>query len=286
MNVVEAFGSGTLSKGRNPSGELRFVVTGVDMTSGFTEQSVVDAVNAVALTTFAGLPRDSTRVEQISNDVWAATVTYSRQSTGQPPTVGTTGYAWSFSTQGQTERVEMAISQTAQTLITNGTVPTNVGLQIAIDQDGVAQGVDIVVPKLEWSETHVIAASVVEGSSGAWIKTVAGITGSVNSGTFRGFAAGEVLFLGASGSKNEDSTYSVTFNFLCSNNVASLSFPTYDANGQKTNTTASIAKGGHDYIWFLHQKSEDATTKAITPITSAVFSAKVYPSASFTGVIP
>lgn len=288
MNVVEAFGSGTLTKGQNPSGERRYVVTGVDMTSGFTEQAVIDAVAAAAPTSFAGLLRDTLRVEQVANDVWTATVNYSQAELGNLTPVENQPFSWSFSTGGQSERVELAITQTGTTLISGATIPDNIGNQIAVDQDGVPQGVDIVVPRLEWSETHTIPAATVEANNGAWIKTVSALTGKVNSGTFRSFAAGEVLFTGASGSKSTEDSYSVTFNFVCSPNV-DLSFPTYDSSGQiqtGSGSGATVAKKGHDYVWFLYRKAQDDTTKRVTPITAAVFVSQVYPAADFDAVLP
>jgi len=48
------------------------------------------------------------------------------------------------------------------------------------------------------------------------------LTGRVNQAAFKGFAAGEVLFLGASGSKRGDGDWEITFNYAASPNVTNL----------------------------------------------------------------
>lgn len=308
MNVVEAFQSGTLTKGRSPSGELRYIVFDVDMTSGFTEQSVVDAVNAVALSTFSDMPRADTRVEQVSNDVWTATVTYSpRQgivpATGQP-------YALSFSTQGESVNVQQAIEQIAYSL-TDTVAPAEVGLAVNVDMDGSPQGVDIVAPKFEFSETHIVPASTVEGAvtiptngvvadvvygsqtSIAWTKLVSQATGTTNSAAFRGFGIGEVLFLGLSGARQPDGDYEVNYSFVVSRNET-VKLPKFDLSGEKIEIsggqfeTVSISKGGHEYLWFHHMErfaGDDKMPRRFTQARAA-FLARVYPRSLFSVFVP
>jgi len=61
--------------------------------------------------------------------------------------------------------------------------------------------VDITVPVYSFSETHYNSLAFVTES---YKQTLFGLTGKVNNAAFKGFAAGEVLFLGASGSKRGD----------------------------------------------------------------------------------
>jgi hypothetical protein len=292
MTVAEAYNGARLTKGANPSGEIRYFVFGVDSTtSGFSEASIIAEVATEAPSNFDGIPRTDISVEQVADEVWQATVTYGKRGGATRQAVAGQSFSWSFNTTGQTQTVQMALTQTATSLITGANPPENIGNQIAVDQDGVPQGVDIVAPKLEFSETHTIAASVVEtttGGIGSWVRGLSAATGKVNSDTFRGFSPGEVLFLGASGSRQGD-VYEITFQFACSPNIAALPLKTYDASGQieaGSGAGTTIAKGGHEYVWFLFQKSEDATTKLVTPISSSVFVATVYESTTFASVIP
>jgi hypothetical protein len=310
MNVVEAFQSGNLTKGRNPSGELRYIIFGVDMTSGFTEQSLIDAVNAVAPATFANLKRDDTSVEQLNNEVWTASVRYSPIRVGERVVAQNAPYALSFSTQGESVNVQQAIEQTAYSL-TDTVSPAQVGLSVNVDMDGSPQGVDIVAPRFEFSETHVVAASLVEGNATipanatvadvvyssattiAWTKLVSQATGTVNTATFRGFGAGEVLFLGLSGARQPDGGYEVTYSFVVSRNET-VKLPKFDLAGDTIPTsgggveTVSISKGGHDYLWFHHMErfaGDDKMPRRFTQARAA-FLARVYPKSTFSAFVP
>ena len=77
----------------------------------------------------------------------------------------------------------------------SGTVP-DFGGAIGVTHDNV-EGVDITIPVYSFPETHFLdAAFVTPGYYG----TLFNLTGKVNDASFKGLAAGECLFLGASGS--------------------------------------------------------------------------------------
>jgi hypothetical protein len=80
------------------------------------------------------------------------------------------------------------------------------------------EGFDIIVPTCNFSETHYIAVASV---TKAYKATLVSLTGKVNNAKFRGFAAGEVLFLGASGSQRGDD-WEITFKFSANSNVKGL----------------------------------------------------------------
>ena len=69
------------------------------------------------------------------------------------------------------------------------------GGAIGVTADGV-EGVDITVPVYQFSETHYFSDAQV---TGAYKGAIFSCTGKTNAGAFKGFAPGEVLFLGASG---------------------------------------------------------------------------------------
>ena len=305
MQIVEAFQSGRLTKGKSSSGELRFLLFDVDMSSGFTEQGLIDAVAAYAPSTFANLTRQDISVEQVSNEVWTSTVTY---GTNRIVVAETAPYALSFSTQGESANVQQALAQTGYSL-TDQVDLAEVGLSIGVDMDGVPQGVDIVVPKFEFSETHVIAASVVEGDVSIpsntkvggvtigpttlkWTTLIASVTGSVNDNQFRGFAAKSVLFAGVNGSRQEDGDYEVSFAFVVSPNKT-LGFPKFTTAGTTIETsgggieTVAVEKAGHDYLWFhsIERFVEGKTPRKVTQARAA-FVATVYPQSTFSAFVP
>lgn len=279
MNVVEAFGSGTLSTGSNRRGEKRYVVFDVDLTSGDDETDIIAAVQGQAPTTFDGMALRSIQVEQVANDIWTGTVEYTPSELLPPPEFS--GYLTTFSTTGQTENVQLALSQTKTSLVTAFAAP-DFGNNINVDGDNTPQGVDIVVPKFEWSETHYIANSVIPGTGNAWLSLIHNATGKTNNASFRGFAIGSVLFLGANGAKRpEQDDWEVTFSFVASPGVT-LTLPNYDASGEPDGTV-SVTKGGHEYVWFYNRRRQDETAAATVMRAEAVYVATVYGSVAFTG---
>ena len=98
------------------------------------------------------------------------------------------------------------------------------------------------------------------------------LTGRVNAGVFKGFAAGEVLFLGASGSQRGQDDWEITFRFAASPNVSGL------AVGPIT----GITKRGWEYLWVRYADAEDQHVLVKQPI--AAYVEKVYPDGDFSGL--
>ena len=97
------------------------------------------------------------------------------------------------------------------------------------------------------------------------------LTGKVNASGFKGFAKGEVLFLGASGSKRGLDDWEITFRFAASPNVAGLSL----------GSIGGIAKEGWQYLWVRFIDDEDPTAKALIKRPVAAYVEQVYPYGNF-----
>ena len=97
------------------------------------------------------------------------------------------------------------------------------------------------------------------------------LTGKVNNASFKGFSAGEVLFLGASGSKRGDDDWEISFRFAASENRS------YITVGDIT----GVAKKGWEYMWVRYADAEDDEAKAIVKKPVAVYIEKVYEEGSF-----
>jgi hypothetical protein len=93
----------------------------------------------------------------------------------------------------------------------------------------------------------------------------------VNDTEFRGRAAGEVLFLGATGAKRGRGDWEITFRFAASPN----------ATGIAIGDITGIAKNGWDYLWVLYEEQEDSTAKALVKYPKAVYVEEVYPEGDF-----
>ena len=168
-----------------------------------------------------------------------------------------------FSTGGGNLHITQSLG--TKSYVSSGSAPDHGGA-IGVTSEGV-QGVDILVPNTQWSETHRFNDTKV---STAYIKTLANATGRTNKADFREFAAGEVLFLGAEGGKINDSAWEITFNFAASPNI--------------TTTIAGISgiqKNGWEYLWIQHEEKEDTAAKRIVRKAIAVYVEQVYFEADF-----
>ena len=110
---------------------------------------------------------------------------------------------------------------------------------VGVERDATGQprvnGVDVIIPTMDYRETHTFSALIAE----SWVKKVASCVGTVNNATFRNFAAGEVLFVGAQGNKTGTEAWTFTFGFQMSANVANL----------RIGNILVKQKRGHDYLW-------------------------------------
>jgi hypothetical protein len=144
---------------------------------------------------------------------------------------------------------------------------------IGVDDNGV-QGVDIVVPALTWTETYDVPHKYVTSN---YIKSVAALTGTTNGSVFRQFDAGEVLFLGASGSQEwdeqkGDGPWSLSFKFVASKNLT----------GQTIGSITGVEKKGHEYLWVRYESSVSGSDLVKKP--KYVYVNTVYREGDFSGL--
>jgi hypothetical protein len=125
-----------------------------------------------------------------------------------------------------------------------------------------------VVPKLEFSITAYYAPQAVTTT---FVANIARNTGKVNSATWLGFAAGELLFLGGSGQGDIPTVAGqrvkpipITFKFAASENRTNI----------KVGDITVPSKAGWDYLWVRYEKIEDAGF--VFPIPVHAYVEKVY----------
>jgi hypothetical protein len=173
--------------------------------------------------------------------------------------------SYQFETAGGSIHITRALDETV--FVASGTPPSFEDL-IGVNGDEVA-GADIVAPVFSFSETHVLpAASVTAGYKLALFAA----TGTTNNATWKGFAAGEVLFLGASGTSRGDLAWQINYRFLAAKNQSGLSI----------GAITGISKKGHEYLWvkFDNGISQDRWVKKI----DAVIVNKVYQDHDFANI--
>lgn len=218
--------------------------------------------------------------ETITGRVWDVTVNYvhpdSEKSEDDPE--NTDGDQRSFSTGGGTTHVVSGRGAGHAAKFPAGVAPDHGGL-INVREGGV-DGVDIVAPNLTFQITRTMPAATVDPT---YHKTLGDLTGTVNNGAFKTFAAGEVLFLGANGSQKspKEATggagdWVITYEFAVSKNEAA-------------GTAAGIAftnKKGWQYLWVYYKETKD--NAAVPPVMVkkpvAVYLEDVYEYTDFSAI--
>jgi hypothetical protein len=239
------------------SAELSYTIRGA-----VSESAASVELSAACPSTFEGLIRKERRIEAVfvdsthpAKNIWKGTVTYG--------SVDPDDYTTSFDTTGGSQHV----TQTLQTIFSTPGAPN---MQGAIGYDGQnVNGVDIIVPVYNFSETHFKTKLFVNSS---YRNLLAAMTGSVNDASFRGHAGGEVQFKGASGQLVTTETgqkWQLTYNFAVSPNRTNITVGSF--------TIAS--KLGWDYLWVLYGDKVDTGRLVQQPI--AAYVERLYPFADF-----
>ena len=236
-----------------------------------------DAALSAARSTAAGksvrgMNLDSVEVvERINADTWKVKAIFAEEDDGTDDDIEDDGeeetVSFAFDTGGGT-------MHRSQSLKTVGKFPNDApdfNGAIEVDNEGNVNGVDVTMPVLNFTETHTMAGSRVTTS---YKKTIASLTGTVNRGSFRGFAAGEVLFLGASGTKRSkklSAPWEITFRFAVSPNQSSLEVGKLKVSGKK----------GWNYLWVRYADKVAENKKNVIKEPVAAYVEQVYPEGDF-----
>jgi hypothetical protein len=212
------------------------------------------------------LMAESYSVSFLGDNAWQLTINYSKDGAeaGSEPLKR----ARSFDTTGGTQHMTQAYAETKF-----GQGAPDQQRAIGVDSNGV-NGVDVVVPQLQWQESYDVPNAFV---TDAYIRGVSGVTGTTNSGEFRGFEAGEVLFVGCSGSQEWDDEkgrgpWSLSFRFVASKNVT----------GETIGGISGVNKKGHEYLWVRYEDAVDSNVLLKKP--KAVYVNKVYREGNFSAL--
>ncbi len=262
IEVLEKVESRRVTTGDNPAAEYRYVIRGT--ADPVAARTALLATSPTLVDVWGGgfkfLPRVAETVEPISPDeftdtgLWEGIVNY-----GLLPQTGES--VFSFDTGGGTQHITNSLGTVARYAPAGAVAPDCKGA-LGVTADSV-EGVDITVPVYQFVETHYLPDSVV---TPAYKATLFALTGKVNSAAFKGFAAGECLFLGAAGTQRGQGDWELTYRFAAYPNVTNLTIG--DITG--------IAKKGWEYLWVRYTDSEDVSAKALVKRPTAVYIEKVY----------
>ena len=250
-------------------------VTEIEIPYLVFEAADEDAALAAARTkaasrTVSGMVLDELEVtERVNKDTWKVKAIYKDEDSDDPvdPDEDEETTSFAFDTGGGTMHRNQSIKTVSK--VPNDAPDFNGAIEV--DNEGNVNGVDVTMPVLNFTETHVMKGSRVSTS---YKKSVAALTGTVNRSGFRGFSAGEVLFLGASGTKRgkkNDSPWEITFRFAVSPNQSSLQVGKLKVSNKR----------GWDYLWVRYADKVAENKKNVIKEPVAAYVEQVYPEGDF-----
>jgi hypothetical protein len=274
ITVTQAYDLGTLT---SQGGAIMYIVTSPTAVTQAQVRTAVQAVvpgNSAMLSTYGYvMPLDDLKITHLTDTLWTAEAVYKRPQPRNMEPESENGPVIDFDTSGGSQHITM--SQDATLYLRSGiATPPTAALKV-IGYDGKrVHGVDIGFGVYRFSEEWTLPDSASSNSvptkcDSAYRAILKDLTFKTNSGTFRGFAAGEVLFEGATGRRIKGGAFSVTYKFAVSPNAASLT----------VGGITGISKKGWQY---LDVKMDDSgTTDGIYQVPSEVRVHDVYESGSF-----
>ena len=219
----------------------------------------IDARDAVQLwrpATYDGMYAGDVDIDELGGGHWRATVVYSLAETDDE---------YTFDTGGGNQKITQ--SPVVASYAPSGATAPDFQGAINVSDDRV-EGVDVVSPVFQFSETHRVTDTFVLAG---YKQVLFGLTGCVNNATFKGLAAGECLFLGASGTKRGLDAWSITYRFAGSPNVTGLTIG--DITG--------VDKLGWDYLWVRYADFPDSFAYCLVKRPIAAYVHRVYTPADF-----
>jgi hypothetical protein len=247
ITVEEKFDSRDITRGQSASAVLNYVIKGTD-----DDLAALTELQNTIPETYDGLPCLTANVQPIAPLIWLGTARYgltNQQDTGTA--------SFSFDTGGGSQHITQSIATVNRYAPPGKTAPDFKGAINVTDNS--VDGVDIVVPVYNWSDTYYKASVEV---TDAYKNILFNLTGTVNNAGWHGYNAGEVMFLGASGSKRGYfSDWEIAYRFAASPNKTGITIG--DITG--------IAKKGWEYLWVRYGDAEDTIAKALIKKPIAVY---------------
>jgi len=268
ITVTEKRESRESASGENEATTLVFTIRGTA-----DDIDAIEALKTAAPATHDNLVPKTWNVEPVHIDtanpdacLWTGTVRYGLTSAPEPKTGDS---VYNFDIGGGTQHITQSL-ETVGKYAPAGETPIDFKGAIGVTQTEV-EGVDVTVPVYHFSETHYKADAEV---TPAYKATLFALTGTVNSAAFKGFEAGEVLFLGASGSKRGEEDWEITYRFAASPNATNI----------QVGDITVAAKKGWEYRWVRYADAEDETAKEIVKRPASAHVEKVYHLADFSAL--
>jgi hypothetical protein len=259
MDWEEAPGSGTITS-EPPTKTLRYIASGSE-DDHYIWSFALGATPAIIPTPRGTLYRQDLRIDPGGWGIRNVTVPYaaSKRNSGD--------LSFTFDTTGATVKIKCAKEHIASYGPSGQSAALNVHKgAIGVKQDHDVEGADIVIPGLKFSVSYKHPLGVV---TMPYVKALARVTGSTNQLPFLTYAAGELLFLGATGSDGIDADAIVNYHFVADENAVGLKF----------GNIMNVNKPGHHVAWVEFSPKTEGGRKATQP--SVVHIERVYDPRDF-----
>lgn len=239
-----------------------------------SEADALAAVAAEAPSILDGLPLTTINVrEDVADGGYACEANYStieapQGTTGPAPVLQVGQSSFSFEVVVQPVRVVVPIEPQTVYPRTGLDVPPNSARWLIGEQgnNDPPEGCDVYEPAASFSETHIFAAS---SMTPTYTQAILSCVGQLNSATFRGWQAREVLCVGVSGSRRGADDWELSFRFQVKKHQTGLTVA----------GVSGVDKGGWDFLWCRQSLATDGVT--LSRLVDYVVIAKVFREANF-----
>jgi hypothetical protein len=248
IKVDEKFRSPQVSTGDNARGEISYVVSGTE------DRATAQAAMWNAAPTAIDVNGDGslyyykcgTNFDRITDDEWEGAVRYAPMN----HRIDASGI--SGETGGGTEHITQSFATRKYCI--PGDTPDQApdfGGAIGVSSDGNVEGVDVPAKQMKFSIAQKLTDAQVTNEL---LGLLFDLCVTVNEFPWRGFAAGEVLFLDATYSRGPDGNWDFIFYFQASPNRQNIYI------GQSPFQIGPITKGGWEYMWIRYREIVDRRT--------------------------
>jgi hypothetical protein len=260
-------------RGDTSSAMITFVVLGATGARNALDLTETYIAANYASSTYDSLPLADISVIEISSVTghYETTATFSSEDRQEPET---SDIEYSFDLALDTRKVYTSLDTDASYQATGEAhKPTN--NRINVQPDGEVEGADVRIPTASFQLTWFAPDTSVTAS---YKQTVSETVGKINDDTFYGHAAGEVMFVGASGSKRSRDDWQLTFRFEVSPNKTDVVI------GESPNQITVSTVNGWQLLWVDYKAIPDTDANGkdiINHVPREAYVENIYEEADF-----
>jgi hypothetical protein len=215
--------------------------------------------------------RDSVEIEErLAEQIWKVAVSYPQDPENETDQGGDEVPEFSMDISGGTKHITHS-KETIGSYSADENPAPDFQRAINVNDDNQVDGVDIVNCSFSFTEKHYYTNSKMSNS---FKRQIASLVGKVNSNTFRQWETGELLFMGASGSRRgtaRKDKWEVTFRFAVSMNATNI---------HVGESITIPSKNGWDYLWVKY--ADNVKNNSLVKEIKAAYVERVYDYESFT----